>query len=251
MRLLTLFGCAPAGELSCLSRLAWRIHSVAVPVGIRHIIPVTWLVCLLSCGGPSAAEPHGALRAYAEALDDGRAEDAYRMLSDDARRGMSLEAFRKTLREHPHEARELARALRQPSSVATVSAVVTGPNGQELGLVFEKGRWRIDATAVDLYAQDTPRHAANSFVRALERRRYDVLLRMIPDARKDGIEEKTLRDAWDGPEKDAADSLAAAVKQALANSSPEVTGQTASLSHALGTMVLVRERGVWKVDSFD
>ena len=34
------------------------------------------------------------LRAYAEALGDGRADEAYALLSDDAKRSISLEAFR-------------------------------------------------------------------------------------------------------------------------------------------------------------
>ena len=48
-----------------------------------------------ACGAPKAEDPHSVLRTYAKALDEGRAEDAYRMLSEEARRGISLEAFRR------------------------------------------------------------------------------------------------------------------------------------------------------------
>jgi hypothetical protein len=70
-----------------------------------------------------------------------------------------------------------------------VTATVTMPNGEELLLVFEGGRWRLDAAAVDLYGQATPRQALVGFLRAFERRRYDVIMRYVPDAEKEGLVE--------------------------------------------------------------
>lgn len=45
---------------------------------------------LAACGGGQrqADDPSSVLKAYARALEEGRAEDAYRMLSDEARRGV-------------------------------------------------------------------------------------------------------------------------------------------------------------------
>ena len=43
---------------------------------------------LLGCSSPRAEDPHSVLRSYSRALDEGRAEDAYRMLSEEARRGV-------------------------------------------------------------------------------------------------------------------------------------------------------------------
>ena len=68
-----------------------------------------------------------------------------------------------------------------------VTATVTVPNGDELVLVYEGGRWRIDASAVDLYGQATPRQAIMGFLRAFERKRYDVILRYVPDAEREGL----------------------------------------------------------------
>ncbi len=53
-------------------------------------------------------------------------------------------------------------------------------------MVYEGGRWRIDANAVDLYGQATPRQAITGFLRAFERKRYDVILRYVPDAEREG-----------------------------------------------------------------
>ena len=204
-----------------------------------------------ACGGSSAEDPQSVLRSYARALEEGRADDAYRMLSDDARRGISPEAFRRMVKDDPEEVREIGKSLQRPTTPAVVTATVTSTGGQELTLVLEHGRWRVDTSAIDLYAQDTPRHAVQGFVRALERRRYDVILRYVPDAHKEGLDVAKLRDAWEGPDKDEMAQVLAALKQTLPNASIEETGERATLAYGAGTMQLVRERGLWKIEDFD
>jgi hypothetical protein len=61
------------------------------------------------------------------------------------------------------------------------------PGGDEILLVHEAGRWRVDASAIDLYGQSTPRQALAGFIRAYERKRYDILLRYVPDAELSGL----------------------------------------------------------------
>src|SRR6478609_5711541 len=184
-------------------------------------LPCAMLSALLAmasgCAGARGEDPESVLRSYAAALDDGKIEEAYRLLSDDARRGTSLEAFRRLARDNPEEVREVARALRRPTAPPVVTATVTAPGGEELRLVLEDGRWHIDATAIDLYAQDTPRHTVQGFVRALDRKRYDVLLRYVPDAHKEGLNPEKLRAAWEGDDKDEMAQVLAALKQALPN----------------------------------
>jgi len=131
--------------------------------------------------------PSDTLRSYAQALEQGRVDDAYHLLSDEAKRSLSLEAFRRAVKENPADAVEIARALSRPATDPVVTATVTVPNGEELLLVYEGGRWRIDASAVDLYGQATPRQAIMGFLRAFERKRYDVILRYVPDAEREGV----------------------------------------------------------------
>ncbi|WP_437681162.1 hypothetical protein [Sorangium sp. So ce131] len=148
------------------------------------------LLALPACGSSYAQQgPSDTLRAYAQALQEGRVDAAYRLLSDEAKRSMSLEAFRRAVRENPDDALEIARAIARPAADPVVTATVTMPNGEELLLVFEGGRWRLDAAAVDLYGQATPRQALVGFLRAFERRRYDVIMRYVPDAEKEGLAE--------------------------------------------------------------
>ncbi|MBK8215726.1 MAG: hypothetical protein IPK71_18500 [Myxococcales bacterium] len=205
----------------------------------------------VGCAGAHAEDPQSVLRAYAAALQDGRSDDAYRLLSDDARRGVSLEAFRRMVKDNPEEVREIGRALARPTGAPLVTATVTGTSGDQLVLVLENGKWKLDPASLDFYAQDTPKHVVMGFVRALERRRYDVILRYIPEARREGLDAERLRAAWEGPDKEEMLHVLTALKQALPTASIEETGDRATLGYGAGTLQLVRERGLWKIEDFD
>src|SRR5688500_16287105 len=184
-----------------------------------------------ACGRSRAEDPHSVLRTYARALEEGRAEDAYRMLSEEARRGISLEAFRRMVKDNPEEVREIAKALSRPTATPVVTATVTSASGQELQLVLENGKWRVEATAIDLYAQDTPRHAIQGFVRAVERKRYDVVLKFVPDSHKEGLDPSKLKGAWEGHDKEEIDQVVAGLKQALPSAQIEETGDRATMAY--------------------
>jgi len=209
------------------------------------------LACGTGCTQARAEDPQSILRSYSHALEEGRAEDAYRMLSEEARRGISLEAFRRMVKDNPEEVREIAKALSRPTATPVVTATVTSSNGQELQLVLEGGKWRVEATAIDLYAQDTPRHAIQGFVRAVERKRYDVVLKFVPDSHKEGLDPSKLKTAWEGHDKEEIEQVVSSLKQALPTASIEETGDRATMAYGAGTMQLVRERGLWKIEDFD
>jgi hypothetical protein len=207
-----------------------------------------------ACGGaqhPGGDDPQSVLHSYARALEEGRADDAYRLLSDEARRGISVEAFRRMVKDDPEGAREIGRALERPTAPPVVTATVTSPGGQELHLVLEGGGWRVDASSIDLYAQDTPRHTILGFVRAIERKRYDIVMRYVPDTHREGLDAAKLQTAWEGHEKDEIDQVVTALKQALPTATIEETGERATMPYGAGTMQLVREHGLWKIEDFD
>ena len=219
---------------------------------MRRFAPIFLVLAMAACGGaPRAEDPSSVLKSYARALEESRAEDAYRMLSDEARRGISLEAFRRMVKDNPEEVREIGRALARPTSSPIVTATVTSPNGQELELVLENGKWKIESTAIDLYAQDSPRHAVQGFVRALERKRYDVILKYVPDAHKEGLDAAKLKAAWEGHDKEEMEQVLSSLKQSLPAATIEETGERATMPYGAGTMQLVREHGLWKIEDFD
>jgi hypothetical protein len=250
------------------------------------------IACLPACGGGAIVQqgPSDTLRAYSQALEQGRVDDAYRLLSDEAKRSMSLEAFRRAVKENPQEVVEISRAIGRPTADPIVTATVSLPSGDELLLIYEGGKWRIDAAAVDLYGQATPRQALVGFLRAFERKRYDVVLRFVPDTEKEGLASingepgaaavpsakpdpaapkpeaaagdipiddnpkltpEKLKAAWEGPQKEQITRIVQAVKAALPTATIEETGDSAAMSYgAGGTVAFVREHGVWKIKDF-
>lgn len=216
------------------------------------LLLVSW--AMTGCGASTkpVRGPTETLRAYADALDQGRVEDAYAMLSDEAKRSLSLDAFRRMVRENPAEIAEIVASLERPASSPVVTATIATPDGDTLLLRYESGRWRVDASAIDLYSQATPRQAVTSFVRAFERKRYDVLMRFVPDAKKPGLDAKKLQEAWEGSQKQEMQRLVPAVKSALPTATFEEAGDRATMPFgAVGTVQLVREHGIWKIEDFE
>ncbi len=208
-----------------------------------------FLLTAACASGAADKSPQGALDAYSQALAEGRSRDAYALLSAEAKKDIPYDSFQRILRENPEEIRQLSRSLRQRSAPPRVTAVVTAPGGESLLLVLEDGAWRVDGSAIDLYGQATPKEALRAFVRAFRNRRYDVLLRFVPDAEREGLGVEELKRAWEGEEKKELDALVAGVEAGLGTEKLEVTGDRATMAFgAGGTVELVRERGVWKVE---
>ena len=89
-------------------------------------------------------------------------------------------------------------------------------------------------------------------MRAFDRKRYDILLRFVPDAHLEGLDAGKLRTAWEGPQQEEMQRIVAALKAALPTAQIEETGDRATLAYgSAGTVQLVREHGAWKIEDFD
>jgi hypothetical protein len=218
-------------------------------VGRAAALLAVWLT---ACSAQKPVQtPQSALDAYAQALAAGDVRGAYELLSDQAKNTMSFDAFERMVREKPEEVREIVRALERPKGDPLVTATVTTPDGESLLLVYEDGAWRVDGSAIDLYSQATPRQAVSSFIRAFENQRYDVLMRFVPEPMREGLDEKKLRSAWEGEQRTEVERLVQALKAALPTARVEMLGDRATMAYgAGGTVELVQERGMWKVEEF-
>lgn len=212
---------------------------------------VLCLLCLGCHSQPSAVTPKDAVDAYAQAVREKRYEDAYAMLSREARRELSLAEFEKRLKDSPEETALLLAGLGASSEEATVRAVITGKNGETLELVYEGDAWRVEERAVDLYGQRTPRDALGSFVRAYDAKRWDVLLRFVPESEAQGMDAKVLETAWEGEQKAEIAAIVEGLRASLSAAPIEELGGRASMTYAGGgTVELVLERGLWKIVDF-
>jgi hypothetical protein len=213
------------------------------------LAPFVLAAFLGACAGSRQAGPQEALDAYARALQEGRTADAYALLSVEAKKDIPYATFQRIVKENPQEIKELGRALGSPASPPRVTAVVTGQGGDPLLLVYEEGAWRVDASAIDLYGQASPEAALRGFVRAFRNRRYDVLLRFVPESEREGLGVEELKRAWEGEERAELESLVTAVEAGLPTAKIDVAGDRATMAFgAGGTVELVRERGAWKVE---
>lgn len=225
----------------------------------RQVFSVSLAVAALAgtassvgCGAGLSQTPKATVRAYAQAVSDGRADDAYAMLSTSAKATITPEAFRKLVKENRAEALELGKSLgREPSDPQVTSTVVLD-DGEVVTMVLEDGKWRVDGAALEFYGQATPRQAVRGFVRAFLRtpRRYDVLIKYIPESHKEGLDEKKLALAWgDGPEGKRVLQLVESVREALPTATFEETGDRAMMQFSTtASVTLVREQGLWKIE---
>ena len=223
------------------------------PLGLRlPTLGAALAVLALGCASQKPAQgPKDTLDAYANALRAGHVEEAYALLSDEAKKQLPYEAFARMVKENPEEVRDISAALVRPSGPPLVTATVTAPNGESLLLVYEAGQWRVDASAIDLYRQASPEAAVRAFIRAFENKRWDVLMRFVPDGKKEGLDAAKLKKAWEGEQKDELTRLTQALAAALPTAKFERIGERATMSYgAGGTVELLREHGAWKVEEF-
>jgi len=218
---------------------------------------IALFLCAASAvGGCAGARPgpSDVVASYTAALREQRYGDAYRLLSAEARRALPYDDFEQLARSNPDEVRETVRSLDQVDPTAPVTARMELPSGDTVQLVLENGQWRLDPSALDFYGQHTPRQALHSFVRALERRRYDVLLRFVPRRLAQGMTVDALRHAWESDdEAEQVQSMLRALRAGL-DHPIEVVGDRATMQYGLnGRFVaqLVREDGVWKIEDPD
>jgi hypothetical protein len=208
------------------------------------------LVVASGCATYSARTPEEALHSLARALRAADADAAYDLTSTDFRRRMPREAFREYVRTHPEDVATAADDLdRRPRRVEE-RATVELSAGERLELRrAPDGTWQLEEDAVDPYSQRTPRSAVRAFVRAYERRRWDVLVRLAPSSEAEGVTPEGLAERWQGEEREEIERLVAGLSEALAaGASIEEHGDHAVMPWGSGARAeLLLEDGLWRM----
>ena len=203
-----------------------------------------------ACGG-SKAGPGGALDEYSNALGKRDFAKAYGLMSSSFRERHSKDEFIEMMAENPREVGETAARLRNPRKELQVTARFEYGHGDRMKLVREGGRWRIDTNPIQFYSQESPRDALRSFVRAYRLKRWDIMLRFIPDAYRELMDEEKLRRQFEG---DTRDDIDATMQRLEASMDEEIkdNGNQARMRYGDGSEIeFVREGELWKIKDLD
>ena len=209
---------------------------------------VLWVLLAGGCATSSASQPLSAVDAYAGALRAGDFNRAYDLMSARYRREHSREDFIRMMKDSPQEVRHTSARLTSSNRRVEVAArFVYDDLRDELPLVLESGGWRIASDPLEFYPQDTPSHALRSFVRAVELRRYDVVLRFVPNRWRQEMNEGKIREQFEGEKREEVVQMMRLLSANLENPI-EQEGDKARMPYGERYEVkFLREDGVWKV----
>jgi hypothetical protein len=200
----------------------------------------------------SPRTPAQATAAFEAALARGDAPAAYRAMSDSFRRHVPFERFRQDVTAL--DADDLARLRRWASAAEGQVTVRPVSDPLPVSLTPEGGGWSLAELPVRPFGQETPEEALRTFVRAASRRRYDVLLRLVPERERGNVTVERLRGAWEGA--GSADALRMVEELRLHVADPIVVdADRATLTYESSgrarVVRFVREEGSWRLDRID
>jgi hypothetical protein len=213
---------------------------------VRALFPVAAVLALTGCGHRPPAGPGETVHAFAAAVAAGRIDDAYALMSADYKRSHDRDAFARSLA--PAEKRALARLGGAP---VQLRAEVELADGERLSLVEDPEGWRFARDPLELYPQRAADEALRSFVRAVERKRWDVVIRFIPNKYRATLTPEALQKSWEGERKQELGAQLAAVKAHL-DDALDLAGDEARLPVGERKQAkLIREDNVWKVETLE
>jgi hypothetical protein len=204
------------------------------------------VVAAVACTPHAQPGPADTLRAFADAVRGGRTDDAYALMSADYKKTHDRDAFARSL--GPADQRALGRLAK---GRVELRAEIELADGERLSLVQEPDGWRFARDPLDLYPQRAPDEALRSFIRAVERKRWDVVLRFIPQHFRSTITADTLKERWEGAGAGELKAQLLVVKSHL-DEPMELAGDEARLPVGERKQVkLVREEGLWRVETLE
>ncbi len=215
---------------------------------IRGWREVLMTAVLASACGHAPAAPGTALARFGEALSRGDLRAAYAMTSPDLQQRVPFEAFAAGFQGPAADPASLGRRIAAEANRVAPRVEVELATGERVPLVFEDGQWRVDGPVYEAWGQESPRAALRTFVRALDARRYDVLLRLMPDRVRGGLTAERLRKFWEESDPDVHRRLLAKVRTAAAAPLVEAGDEAHAPLADGGEVRLVREPGGWKIE---
>ncbi len=208
------------------------------------------LLLALSLAACSASTPQEAVANYGDAVASDDAEAAYALLAPELRERMDFQAFEAAWKDRRQGLLPLAEDLKNaPQRKARVSANLPYNDYDTLKLRLGDEGWRITGGVLDVYSQDSPQKALITFVRAVERQRFDILLRLAPSQYARHMTPESLREDFEA-RKEEIGALVAELKVNL-NNPIELRDDRAFLNYGRRQVTFVLEGNAWKIEDPD
>jgi hypothetical protein len=203
-----------------------------------RLLSCCWSILSVACAGSSIPDPKDTVRAYQDAAQKGDSRAIYAMLSDRARQSLRPADVDRIVADEKIELATQARAMGDAALNVRASARVRYPDGEDATLDLEGGAFRVSSADALPAAARSPAEALEQLRRALARRSYAALMRVLSSSTRSAIE-SDLRSLVDGlAHPDGLDV--------------QVSGDGASVQIQGGHFVkLRRDGGIWKVEDFD
>jgi hypothetical protein len=190
---------------------------------------------LVACGRPALPDPRAAARAYAEAAAKGDAGRIYALMTKEARRTLGERRTRELVADARAELARQAAALQRSDTRIDGAATVLLDDGTQVELTLGPDGFRVAAADTLPSAARTPSEALDGLRRALARRSYFALLRVLSGEARGELETDVR-------------SLARALEEP-ATLAVRVDGDRAEVDVGAGHLVtLRRDRGSWYVE---
>ena len=220
---------------------------------IGHLwVPVVSTLLLLSAGCPhQTSKPQDTLKAYLLALRQSDHERAYSLLSAELRRRCTMEQFVANVKQMGAKSlKKLDPLLRDPKKMSYRAELGLGGHDKFV-LIREKGVWRIATDPLNFYGQSTPRQTLISFVRALQRKRYRILLRFVPNKYRHTMTVADIKKMYSGPRLPRTKRLLRNLKANLDNKFEIKNGKAIMLYGENHQLKMIKEGGIWKIEDFE
>jgi hypothetical protein len=167
------------------------------------VVPLTLVLLLgaMACRRQAVPDPLPSARRYLDLAESGQIDAAYAMLSEDVRRRCDRTCFVRLLLSQRLELVQARAQVRAGEARVRMQAQVTLPDGTRLRMAqAEPGSpYLFDEDPLDFYPQDTPERTLRSFMRAVEAKRYEALLRFVPQALEEQYSVEILQKRFEGP----------------------------------------------------
>ena len=215
-----------------------------------------WLVCALlvmasaGCGG-KAQGPEETLDEYRAALASKDYAAAYEMMSSDFRERHSREEFVRMMKESPKEVAETVDQLGHARASVVIHAELRYGAGERMRLLREGGGWHVATNPIQFYSQATARDALRSFLRAYRLKRWNIMLRFVPNQYRERMSADTLRRQFEGED---ATEMSERMKALEANIDAPISDKGDEARMPYGDrheVTFVREDGLWKLQDLD